>query len=191
MGRDRHLTAHHGRPPEVYGGFVPQSTVVVAEAASLVSPAQLPALYEEAAKAQGRQLALKVTNKLPEQDPLGVVRGIAVFVLLVAGYLGSTPAMQPTETAAARRRVLSLIGYAVNAGLVFDVIIGPVLGACPVVRHPCQPDDGGVGVRCGQAGWAPGRASSSIRLTAPGPREARPAWCSCVPVRGEPHPRWS
>ncbi|WP_331738503.1 hypothetical protein [Streptomyces sp. NBC_01276] len=37
---------------------------------------------EEAAKAQGRQLALKVTNKLPEQDPLGVVPGIAVFVLL-------------------------------------------------------------------------------------------------------------
>ncbi|MER7585009.1 hypothetical protein [Kitasatospora sp. NPDC097691] len=119
---------------EIYGGFVPQSnTVVIAEAASLVAPAQMPALYEEAAKAQGQQLALKVTNKLPKEDPLGVVPGIAAFVLLVAGYLGSTLAMQRTKTAAARRRVLSLIGYAITVALVFDVITGPILGAYPDV----------------------------------------------------------
>ncbi|MFE9559440.1 hypothetical protein ACFYOD_39215 [Streptomyces sp. NPDC006703] len=117
---------------EIYGGFVPQSnTVVIAEAASLVAPAQLLALYEEAAKAQGQQLAVTLTNKLPKQDPLGVVPGIAAFVLLVAGYLGLTLAMQRTGTAAARRRVLSLVGYSIVAGLVFDVIIGPILGAYP------------------------------------------------------------
>ncbi|MER6443971.1 hypothetical protein [Streptomyces venezuelae] len=54
-------------------------------------------------------------------------------MLLVAGYLGSTLAMQRTRTATARRRVLSLIGYAIVAALVFDVIIGPILGAYPDV----------------------------------------------------------
>ncbi|WP_406219014.1 hypothetical protein [Streptomyces canus] len=119
---------------EIYGGFVAQSnTVVIAEAASLVAPGQMPAIYEKAAKAQGRHLAFKVTNRLPKEDPLGVVPGIAVFVLLVAGYLGSTLAVQRTGTAAARRRVVSLIGYAVIAALVFDVIIGPILNAYPDV----------------------------------------------------------
>ncbi|WP_406000226.1 hypothetical protein [Streptomyces sp. NBC_00829] len=64
--------------------------MVIAEAASLVAPAQMPALYEQAAKAQGKHLALKVTNKLPKEDPLGAVPGIAMFVLMVAGYLGAT-----------------------------------------------------------------------------------------------------
>ncbi|WP_020123900.1 hypothetical protein [Streptomyces canus] len=107
--------------------------MVIAEAASLVAPGQMPALYEKAAKGEGQHLAFKVTNRLPKQGPLGVVPGIAVFALLVAGYLGSTLAVQRTGTASARRRVLSLIGYAVIAGLVFDVIIGPILGAHPDV----------------------------------------------------------
>ncbi|WP_086561986.1 hypothetical protein [Streptomyces africanus] len=119
---------------EIYGGFVAQSnTVVIAEAASLVAPGQMPALHEKAAKAQGQHLAFKVTSQLPKENPLGVVPGIAVFVLLVAGYLGSTLAMPRTGAAAARRRVLSLIGYAIIAALVFDVVIGPILNAYPDV----------------------------------------------------------
>ncbi|MFD8044513.1 hypothetical protein ACFV5E_13865 [Streptomyces chartreusis] len=119
---------------DIYGGFVADSnTLVIAEAASLVAPGQMPALYEQAAKEQGVRLAFTLTNKLPKEDPLGVVPGISVFVLLVAGYLGSTLAMQRTGTAAARRRVLSLIAYSIIAALVFDVIIGPILNAYPDV----------------------------------------------------------
>ncbi|MFD7769740.1 hypothetical protein [Streptomyces sp. NPDC059787] len=125
---------------EIYGGFVAQSnTLVIAEAASLVAPGQMPALYEQAARAQGRHLAFKVVDKLPKEDPLGVVPGIAVFVLLVAGYLGSTLAMQRTGTAAARRRVLSLVCYAVVAALVCNVITGPILGAHPDVGSNFRP----------------------------------------------------
>ncbi|MER6443972.1 hypothetical protein [Streptomyces venezuelae] len=52
------LEAAAGRT-EIYGGFVAETnTVVIAEAASLVAPGQMPALYEEAAKAQGQKLAL-------------------------------------------------------------------------------------------------------------------------------------
>ncbi|WP_460067553.1 hypothetical protein [Streptomyces sp. YKOK-I1] len=134
---------------EIYGGFVPQSnTVVVAEAASLVAPGQLPAYYEQAAKAQGTRIALKVTNRLPKEDPLGVVPGIAVFVLLVAGYLGSTLALQRTGTAAARRRVLSLVAYAIVAALVFDVVIGPILNAYPDVGSNFWPLWGEFALMC-------------------------------------------
>ncbi|MBO4257476.1 hypothetical protein [Streptomyces griseorubiginosus] len=134
---------------EIYGGFVPQSnTVVIAEAASLVAPGQMPAFYEQAAKAAGVHLAFKVTNKLPKEDPLGVVPGIAVFVLLVAGYLGSTLAMQRTGAAAARRRVLSLICYAIIASLVFDVIIGPILGAYPDIGSNFWPLWGEFALMC-------------------------------------------
>jgi hypothetical protein len=50
---------------EIYGGFVPQSnTVVIAEAASLVSPAQLPALYEEAARPQCRRTRERGSGKI-------------------------------------------------------------------------------------------------------------------------------
>ncbi|MEV6905126.1 hypothetical protein [Amycolatopsis sp. NPDC051372] len=56
-------------------------------------------------------------NTLPKEDPEGVVPGLVVFVLMVAGYLGSTLAMQRTGTAAAHRRVAILTGYAVVASL--------------------------------------------------------------------------
>ncbi|GGS21784.1 hypothetical protein Snoj_22740 [Streptomyces nojiriensis] len=45
-----------------------------------------------------------------------------------------TLAMQRTKTATARRRVLSLIGYAIVAALGFDVIISPILGVHPEAR---------------------------------------------------------
>ena len=70
---------------------------------------------------------------LPPQDPEGVVPGLALFVLLVGGYLGSTFAMLRTKTAAAHRRVRVLFGYSVVVGLVVALIAGPILDAYPDV----------------------------------------------------------
>ena len=119
---------------KIYGGFVPQTnTVIVSVASSLWAPFVVPAAYEKAAKQAGVKLQVKAINPLPSQDPEGVVPGIALFVLLVAGYLAATFAMQRTKTAAARRRVLALFGYSVAIGLVLDLIAGPILGAYPNV----------------------------------------------------------
>ncbi|MEU1272554.1 hypothetical protein [Streptomyces sp. NPDC005799] len=71
-------------------------------------PGQMPAFHEQAARAAGTHL--------------GVVPGIAVCVLLVAGCLGSTLAMQRTGAAAARR-LLSLTCYAIIASLLTVVIV--------------------------------------------------------------------
>lgn len=118
----------------IYGGFVSQTnTVVISEAASLWAPGIMPAEYLRAARALGQPVHLSVINTLPEQDPEGVVPGLVVFVLMVAGYLGSTLAMQRTGAAAAHRRVAILAGYAVVASLVFNLIVGPGLGAYPDV----------------------------------------------------------
>ena len=118
----------------IYGGFVPQTnTVIVSLASSLWAPFVMPQAYEKAAKQAGVKLQLKAINPLPSQDPEGVVPGLSVFVLLVAGYLGSTFAMQRTKTAAAHRRVLALFVYSVIVGLVIALIAGPILGAYPDV----------------------------------------------------------
>jgi hypothetical protein len=47
----------------------------------------------------GQQLQFKMINRLPSEDPEGAVPGLALFVLLVAGYLSSTLAMQRTKAA--------------------------------------------------------------------------------------------
>jgi hypothetical protein len=56
---------------------------------------------------------------------------------------GGPTAAQRTGTVAARRRVLGLIGYAIVAALVFDVLIGAILGARPDVGSHLWPLWGG------------------------------------------------
>lgn len=89
-----------------------------------------------------------MTDRLPKQDPRGIVPDVAAFVLLMARNLGSTVAMQRTGTAAVRRPVLSLIGYAITTALVLDVIIGPTLGAHPDVGSDFWPVWGGFALMC-------------------------------------------
>jgi hypothetical protein len=57
----------------------------------------MSAAYEQAAKQSGQKLQVKEISKLPSQDPEGAVPGIALIVLLIAGYLGATFAMQRTK----------------------------------------------------------------------------------------------
>lgn len=66
------------------------------------------------------------------------------------GYVAqrSTLALQRTGTAATRRRVLSLVGYAVVVALVFDVITGPILAACPDVGSNFWPPWGEFALMC-------------------------------------------
>ncbi|MGW4489208.1 hypothetical protein ACWEOE_35905 [Amycolatopsis sp. NPDC004368] len=124
----------------IYGGFNAQTnTVVISEAASLWAPGVMPAEYLKAGQALGQQVHFSVINTLPKEDPEGVVPGLVVFVLLVAGYLGSTMAMQRTGHAAAHRRVAILAGYAVVASLVFNLIVGPGLHAYPDVGRNFWP----------------------------------------------------
>ncbi|MGW3192609.1 hypothetical protein ACWDBT_32770 [Streptomyces ardesiacus] len=70
----------------------------------LVAPGRMPTFYEQTAKTAGTRPTIKVTDKLPKADPLGIFPGIAVFVR-VAGCLGSPFAIQRTGTGAARRTV--------------------------------------------------------------------------------------
>jgi hypothetical protein len=115
-------------------GFVPQTnTLILNVASSLWAPFVMPVAYEKAAKQQGVKLHAKALNTLPPQDPEGVVPGIALFVLLIGGYLGATFAMLRTKRAAEHRRIAALFGYSVVVALVIDLIAGPILDAYPDV----------------------------------------------------------
>ena len=117
---------------KIYGGFVAATnTLIISEAASLWAPGVIPAAYEKAAKAAGQTVQFQAINVLPSEDPVGQVPDLVVFVLLVAGYLASTLAMQRTRTAAAHRRATALLIYAVVAALVINLIVGPILGGYP------------------------------------------------------------
>ena len=119
---------------EIYGGFVPQTnTLIINVAASLWAPFVMPEAYLKAAEQQGVKLHVTPINLLPPEDPEGVVPGLSLFVLLVAGYLGSTFAMQRTKRAAEHRRVTVLFGYSIVVALVVDLIAGPILRAYPDV----------------------------------------------------------
>lgn len=119
---------------EIYGGFdATTNTVIISEAASLWAPGAMPAAYEKAALQSGEQLHFQLINRLPSEDPEGAVPGLVLFVLLVAGYLASTLAMQRTSAAAAHRRVAALFGLSVVAALAINLIVGPGLSAYPNV----------------------------------------------------------
>lgn len=119
---------------EIYGGFVPQTnTLILNVAASLWAPFVMPEAYEKAARQAGVKLQFKAINQLPPEDPEGAVPGLSLFVLLVAGYLGSTFAMLRTKAAAAHRRVAVLFVYSVVVGLIVALIGGPILDAYPDV----------------------------------------------------------
>lgn len=119
---------------QIYGGFDASSnTVIISEAASLWAPGAMPAAYEKAAQRSGVQLHFQLINKLPSEDPAGAVPGLVLFVLLVAGYLASTLAMQRTKASAAHRRVAALFGYSVITALAINLIVGPGLSAYPDV----------------------------------------------------------
>ena len=117
---------------KIYGGFIAQgNTLILSEAASLRAPGVMTDAYEQAAKQSGQKLQVKEINKFPAQDPEGAVPGIVLIVLLLGGYLGATFAMMRTKTTARHHRVAALLRYSIVAGLVIDLIAGPVLGGYP------------------------------------------------------------
>jgi hypothetical protein len=125
---------------KIYGGFVASSnTLVISEAASLWAPGPMAAAYEEAAKAAGQKLQVKVVNKLPPMDPEGAVPGLCLFALLVAGYLAAALVLGRTRRAAGHRRVAIMFGYSVVTALVVNLITGPGFGAYPDIRSNFWP----------------------------------------------------
>ncbi len=109
------------------------STLIVVPSASDLAPLDLAVQFGRAAKAAGVPLKVRSYEPvpLPRRDPFGLVESLMMLPLLIGGYVGAAIAKTATGAAAERWRDLTLIGFAMVAGLVIDLIAGIWLQGYP------------------------------------------------------------
>ncbi|MEU8795305.1 hypothetical protein [Streptomyces sp. NPDC048643] len=112
----------------VYGALVPgqkSDTLIVVPTISDVAPLDLATAFESAAKTTGRPLTVQqyAPHPLAKKDPFGVVVSLLLVPLLVGGYLGATVLRTTTGTPTGRWRGAVIVGFAVVAGLVVNLIV--------------------------------------------------------------------
>ena len=95
-----------------------------------LAPALLALRFQDAAKSTGQKLTVQQYEPvpLPPKDPFGLVQGIMLIPLLLGGTMSSALLMARTGKAAGRWRAATLLGFAIVAGLVVDMIVCLWLG---------------------------------------------------------------
>ena len=124
---------------KIWGALLPASTagkpstLIVVPSASDLAPLDLAATFGPAAKSVGLPLKVQAYApvKLAKKDPYGIVESLMLLPLLIGGYVSATALKAATGTAAARWRDATLLGFAIVAGLVVDLIAGIWLHGYP------------------------------------------------------------
>jgi hypothetical protein len=124
------------RHQEVYGALVPAghpATLLVASAASPLVAQVLTKAFTAAAQPGAGELAIRDAVPLPADDPRGVAAPYLVLGLLIGGYIGAMVIgrLIGMRSASARHlglRLAVLACYAVIAGTLGVLLLGPVLG---------------------------------------------------------------
>ena len=115
---------------KLYGGLIPAaaagapSTLIVVPSASDIAPLDLAVQFGRAAKTVGMPLRIQSYEpvNLASKDPFGLVESLMLLPLLIGGYVSSVMAKAASGIAAARWRGATLIGFAIVAGVVIDLI---------------------------------------------------------------------
>lgn len=113
---------------QIWGALVSSgssNTLIVVPSISDYAPLPLTTAFQDAAKSAGQTLAVKpyVPVPLAPKDPLGIVQALMLLPLLIGGYMASTLLLTATGRAASGWRGATLMGFAVVAGLVVDLIV--------------------------------------------------------------------
>ncbi|MER5432840.1 hypothetical protein [Streptomyces sp. NPDC002588] len=119
---------------KLYGGFVPATeTLIVVPTKSDIAPLDLAAHFHATAKSLGQPLKIEqyVPTPLAKKDPFGIVVSLMLVPLLIGGYVSATMLKTATGTATGRWRGLMLAGFAIVAGMVVNLIVGPWLQGYP------------------------------------------------------------
>jgi hypothetical protein len=127
---------------KLYGALIPASkagtpsTLIVVPSASDLAPGDLALQFGRAAKAVGLPLRVQAYAPVPlsKKDPFGLVESLMLLPMLIGGYVAAAMAKAATGAAAARWRDAALLGFAIVAGLVVDVIACFWLGGFPTSR---------------------------------------------------------
>jgi hypothetical protein len=118
---------------KIWGALIPASTagtpstLIVVPSISDLSPLDIAAQFEHAAKITGQPpLTVQQYTPVPlaKKDPFGLVQSLMLIPLLVGGYMSATLLMAATGKAAGRWRAVQLAGFAIVAGLVVDLVVG-------------------------------------------------------------------
>lgn len=112
---------------QIYGSLDATSSpaaLVVVPSISDLSPLDITANFEAAAKKSGEKLAVSAYAPTPlaPKDPAALVLATLLVPLLVGGYMAAALLATAFGSAAGRWRGLWLLGYSAVGGLVVDVI---------------------------------------------------------------------
>jgi hypothetical protein len=112
---------------QIYGALIANTSpaeLIVVPSISDLSPLDIAANFEKAAKAAGQTLTVKPYEPTPlaPKDPFALVLAALLVPLLVGGYVATALLTNAMGTAASRYRGLWYLGFAVVAGLVIDLI---------------------------------------------------------------------
>jgi hypothetical protein len=112
---------------QIFGALIANASpaeLIVVPSISDLSPLDIAANFEKAAKAAGQTVTVKPYEPTPlaPKDPFALVVATLLVPLLVGGYMATALLTNAMGTAASRFRGLWFAGFAVVAGLVIDLI---------------------------------------------------------------------
>jgi hypothetical protein len=121
---------------EIYGALIVSDSsneLIVVSSISDLSPLDIAANFEKAAKAEGQTVTVKAYAPTPlaPKDPFALVLAIILVPLLVGGYMSTALLTNTMGSAWSRWRGLWLVGFAVVFGLVVDLITTYLLDGIP------------------------------------------------------------
>ena len=112
---------------EIYGALIATESpgeLIVVPSISDIAPLDIAGNFEKAAQASSEQLAVKsyVPTPLAPKDPFALVLATLLVPLLVGGYMATALLTNAFKSASGHWRGEWLLGFAVVAGLVVDLI---------------------------------------------------------------------
>jgi hypothetical protein len=120
---------------KAWGALIPGSpnTLLTVPSISDLAPYTLGTSFEQAAKSQGQKVTVTPYTPTPlaHGDPFGIVLAILLTPLLLCGYVSATLLKTATKVAAGPLLGAILIGFAIVATLIVDLIAGPWLSGVP------------------------------------------------------------
>ncbi|KQW15498.1 hypothetical protein [Streptomyces sp. Root369] len=113
---------------KIYGAVIPgptSTTLLVVPTLSDVAPLDLAGNFEVAAKKLRQPLHVEqyAPHPLAKKDPFGLVESLMLIPLFVGGYMGATMLRATTGTSVGRWRLPALVGFAITAGLLVNVVV--------------------------------------------------------------------
>jgi hypothetical protein len=112
---------------QLYGALIANGSsneLFVVNTISDLSPLDIAANFEKAAKKSGEKISVKpyAPTALAPKDPFALVPATLLVPLLVAGYVAAALLAAATGSASGRWRGVWLLGLAIATGLLLDVI---------------------------------------------------------------------